>query len=95
MKDDDFQLEQVQVSPDIEVLHYTSNKSGNTSIMSFKDNETLKLVLEQLKENFEQHDLDFIEKYKDLDIEALNQKDQEIGFNEYQPLFVCFLIDTN
>jgi len=85
-KDNDFQLEQSQISPDIEVLHYSSNKSGNTSIMSFRDIKTIESTIKQLKEDYEQHDLDFVETYKHLDIDALNKKDEEIGFNEYQPL---------
>lgn len=75
-----------QAKYDIEVLHYTNSKAQNISILSFVDEETLDNTIKDLKQRKDDHETDFYNEYKSLDIEAYNNKIEETSFDEYAPL---------
>ena len=72
----------------IKVLHYTNanSRGGDTSILEFRDMESFRATLTQLEQDVEKHDDDFIALYGYLDEEAINAKDEEIGFDDTKPL---------
>jgi len=63
------------------------SSNGSDQILVFKDMETFKATLSELERQTRELDSAFVEFYKDLDEEAINEKEEEIGFNEEKPLF--------
>ena len=61
-------------------------KNGSTQILIFKDMETIKATLYELEKQTKELDSAFVKYYSNLDEEALNEKEEEIGFDELKPL---------
>jgi len=69
--------------------------SGCGEILVFDDMETVKHTLKDLEEQVEKYDKAFLAYYSHLDEEELNKKEEEIYYNENQPLIefeksLCF-----
>lgn len=64
-----------------------NGKSGSSKILVFKDMETFLFTLNELERQTTELDNAFVEFYKDLDEVAINEKEEEIGFNEERPLY--------
>ncbi len=64
-----------------------NGKSGSSKILAFKDMETFLFTLNELERQTIELDNAFVEFYKDLDNEAINEKEEEIGFDEQRPLY--------
>lgn len=62
--------------------------NGSDQILVFQDMETFNATLAELERQTKELDNAFVEYYSDLEEEALNDKEDEIGFSEEQPLFV-------
>ena len=71
---------------DIEVLHYTNSKAKKVSILSFVDEKALDNTIKQLKQQKEEHESNFYNENKHLDIDAYNTKLETASFDEYAPL---------
>ncbi|MEQ8683860.1 MAG: hypothetical protein RIE86_01145 [Imperialibacter sp.] len=59
---------------------------GGEQLLVFPDKEAFIQTINELARQVDELDDAFIEFYKDLDEDALNDKEQEIGFNEEKPL---------
>jgi len=64
-----------------------NGKSGSDKILVFKDMETFLFTLNELERQTIELDNAFVKFYKNLDEEAINEKEEEIGFNEERPLY--------
>lgn len=75
-------------SEGIKVLSYSNpnRRNGVTEILDFPDMESFRKKVRELEELAEMHDIAFIEKYKDLTEEEINEMDSITGFNYYEPL---------
>ena len=64
-----------------------NGRSGSSKILVFKDMDTFLFTLNELERQAIELDNAFVEHYKDLEEEAINEKEEEIGFNEKLPLY--------
>ncbi|HOC40864.1 MAG TPA: hypothetical protein PKK38_05720 [Bacteroidales bacterium] len=62
--------------------------NGSDQILVFQDMRTFNVTLAELERQTKELDNAFVEYYSELEEEALNDKEKEIGFSEEQPLFV-------
>jgi len=60
--------------------------NGSVKILAFKDMSTFKATLSELERQTREYDSSFVASYNNLDEDALNEKEEEIGFNDEQPL---------
>ncbi len=63
-----------------------TGQKGSNYLLSFKNLAVLKATLNDLSRQVEELDSVFVETYKDLDDEGINQKEEELNFNEEKPL---------
>lgn len=75
-----------EIKADIEVLYYTNSKAKNVSILSFVNVEAFENEIKQLKQQKEEHESNFYNENKQLDIDAYNTKIETTSFDEYAPL---------
>lgn len=64
-----------------------SGKKGSSNILVFSNFEVFEHTINELEKQVDELDSAFINFYKNLDIDDLNQVEEENGFNENQPIF--------
>lgn len=65
---------------------FTNSKGESETMLHFKNFQEYFETLDYLNEIYEAHDEDFVNQYPSLDDDELTEKEQEIGFNAYEPL---------
>jgi len=84
-KENNFDSMEIAEQP-ISVIHYNDGKSQESNMFVFKDMETFKNTAQQLEREYEEWDEAFLEEWGHLDEEAINFKEEEIGYNCEKPL---------
>jgi hypothetical protein len=70
----------------VRLVHLDGTSKADYTMLEFSNIEAYESTIEMLRKSFKSHELDFLQKYSDLDEEALNKKEIEIGFIDVQPL---------
>ncbi len=60
---------------------------GSDIMLCFPDMETFRFVMNELKRQTTEYDSAFMAKFNNLGIDAINEKVEEIGYDEEKPLF--------
>ena len=75
-----------QTIPTNQITVLNSNNRSNGMVLSFPDMNTFKETVEDLENQVEYLDNNFINTYSHLSEDEINVIEEEIGFNENQPL---------
>ncbi|HIP49672.1 MAG TPA: hypothetical protein EYG92_12010 [Lutibacter sp.] len=78
-------LDEVAEAP-IKVIYYNNGKGIDASMLAFKNLETYKETFLRLEKEVLEWDNAFVEEWGHLDEEAINAKEEEIGYNKDKPL---------
>ena len=71
----------------IKVIYYNNGKGTDASMLAFKDKETARKLFFQLKDEIKALNNAFVEEWGHLDEEAINFKEDKIGFDSHKPLY--------
>lgn len=70
----------------IKLVSLSDGKSAGVTMLEFVSIDHYEKTIETLQDLIEQHEDSFCETWSNLDDDALNDKEEEIGFVDYQPL---------
>ncbi len=70
----------------VKLITLSDGNRTTLTMLEFSDINAYETTLADLEEKLEMHDDSFIQEYGYLDDEALNDKEEEIGFNDQLPL---------
>lgn len=91
-KNNDAFNEENTFSDGIKVITYNdpNGRSTSTQMLSFPDIHTFRQTIENLETQMENHDNQFLGRWPNLDDDALALKEQEEGYEYYQPIYDFF-----
>ncbi len=72
----------------VKLITLSDTKDNSITMLEFSNVNTYEKTLADLEAKLDLHEDDFLKQYENLDEKALNQKEEEIGFNEQLPLIV-------
>ncbi|NPD47732.1 hypothetical protein [Lentimicrobium sp. S6] len=90
-------LEKTEVIDGIKVVNLDAPNKSNIQMLEFSSSQLFTQTLKNLQEELEQCDSVFLSTYSYLSDSLLNEKEDEIGFDEWQPLndFINYYGFTN